>query len=98
MSGTFDFSNLGAVWQSADFNHYLPCIEQLQRLGESFVEHDLQLTIGDVAASHPYQLGRRPVTGDQFYEVAVFADNNDALLLGCLEYYCVRSIAQTQCS
>lgn len=69
MPGAFELSNLGAVWQSADFNHYLPCIEQLQRLGESFVEHNLQLTIGD-----------------------------DALLLGCLEYYRVRSVAQAQCS
>ena len=86
----------GAVRLSADLNNHLPCRKQLQRLGESFVEHYLQLPVGDVAAGHPYQLRGWPVTGDQFYKVAVFADNDDTLLLGCLEYFRICGVTQTQ--
>ena len=37
----------------------------------------MQLPVGDIAAGHPYQLRRWPVTGNQLYKVAVFADNDD---------------------
>jgi len=89
-----NFSDL----QSANFNHHLPCREQLQRLSESFIEHYLQPAVGDIAAGHPYQLRGRPVTGNQLYKIAVFADNDDALLLSSMKYFCIGSITQAQCS
>ena len=74
------------VGQSANFNHHLPRCQQFQRLRESLIEHNLQLSVGDIAAGHPYQLRGWPVSGDQFYKVTVFADKDDTLLLGGLKY------------
>ena len=82
---------------SANFNHYLPRREQIQRGGESFIEYDLQLSVGNIAAGYPYQLRGWPVSGDQLYKIAVFADNYDTLLLGCLKYCSISSVTQSQC-
>lgn len=91
-------SDEGGRWQSADFNHHLPCREQFKCSGEGFIERYLQPSVGDVAAGHPYQLWGCPISGDKFYKIAVFADNDDVLLLGCLKYFRVTSISQSQCS
>jgi len=59
-------------------------------------EHCLQTSIGDVAAGHPKQLGRRTKSGYQFHKVTIFADQYNAGLSGLMEYVEIGRIPQAQ--
>jgi hypothetical protein len=80
----------------ADFDDGFAGGQQIQRLVECGGKNRLQIRVRDVAACHPNQLRRRTEALNEANEIAVFADQNAAALLGFIENIGISRVSEPQ--